>query len=310
VQSIGKQAVLFPGQGSQEKGMGRSLAESGKEFMEVWKIAERISGHALREIFWDGEEKDMADTRMLQPGLTAVNLTFWLKARPKLDPLCVAGHSLGEFAALFAAKALSLEDTLELVSIRGRLMSEAGDGNGAMAAILKLDEQAVETIVAQAAQQTGKELRIANYNTPQQFVISGHKDAVAVANELIKEAKGRAVPLAVSGAFHSPLMAPAAAELAKALRKADIRSPKIPVIFNVTAGDETDPEAVRSLMGRQMTSSVLWIKTIRHQYDRGSRTFVELGPKGVLTRMLKPILDGRDGFEGLSVASLEQVEAL
>lgn len=310
MQSIGKQAVLFPGQGSQEKGMGRALAESDKELMEVWKIAERISGHALREIFWDGEEKDMADTRVLQPGLTAVNLTFWLKARPKLDPLCVAGHSLGEFAALFASQALSLEDTLELVSIRGRLMSEAGDGSGTMAAVLKLDEQVVESIVAQAAQQTGKELRIANYNTPQQFVISGHKDAVAVANDLIKEAKGRAVPLAVSGAFHSPLMAPAAAELAKALRKADVRSPKVPVIFNVTAGEETGSEAVRDLMGRQMTSSVLWIKTIQHQYDMGARTFVELGPKGVLTRMLKPILEGRGEFEGLSVASLEQVEAL
>lgn len=309
MQFPGKQAVLFPGQGSQEKGMGRALAEADKALMDVWKVAERISGQALREIFWDGEEKDMAETRVLQPGLTAVNLTFWLKAQPRLDPLCVAGHSLGEFAALFAAQALSLEDTLELVSIRGRLMSEAGDGSGAMAAILKLDEGAVESIVSQAKEKSGQELRIANYNTPQQFVISGHKDAVAAANELVKAAKGRAVPLAVSGAFHSPLMAPAAAELAKALRKADFRAPRIPVIFNVTADAETDPEAVRELMGRQMTSSVQWIKTIGRQHDMGARTFVELGLKGVLTRMLKPILGDRE-FEGLSVASLEQVEAL
>ncbi len=309
MQFPGKQAVLFPGQGSQEKGMGRALAEADKALMDVWKIAERISGQALREIFWDGEEKDMAATRVLQPGLTAVNLTFWLKAQPRLDPLCVAGHSLGEFAALFAAQALSLEDTLELVSIRGRLMSEAGDGSGAMAAILKLDQQTVESVVAQAKEKSGRELRIANHNTPRQFVISGHKDAVDAAGELVKEAKGRAVPLAVSGAFHSPLMAPAAAELAKALRKADFRAPRIPVIFNVTADAETDPEAIRELMGRQMTSSVQWIKTIGRQHDMGARNFVELGPKGVLTRMLKPILGDRE-FEGLSVASLEQVEAL
>lgn len=289
--------------------MGRALAESGKELMDVWKAAERISGQPLREIFWDGEEQDMAETRVLQPGLTAVNLTFWLKAREKLDPLCVAGHSLGEFAALFAAQVLSLEDTLEIVSVRGRLMSEAGDGTGAMAAILKLDEGAVENIVTQAREKSGQELRIANYNTPKQFVISGHKDAVAAAGELTKEAKGRAVPLAVSGAFHSPLMAPAAAELAKALRKADFRAPKIPVIFNVTADAEADPEAVRGLIGRQMTSSVLWIKTILRQHDMGARTFVELGPKGVLTRMLGAILEGRE-FEGLSVTSLEQIEAL
>lgn len=289
--------------------MGRALAESGKELMDVWKAAERISGQPLREIFWDGEEQDMAETRVLQPGLTAVNLTFWLKAREKLDPLCVAGHSLGEFAALFAAQVLSLEDTLEIVSVRGRLMSETGDGTGAMAAILKLDEGAVENIVTQAREKSGQELRIANYNTSKQFVISGHKDAVAAAGELTKEAKGRAVPLAVSGAFHSPLMAPAAAELAKALRKADFRAPKIPVIFNVTADAEADPEAVRGLMGRQMTSSVLWIKTILRQHDMGARTFVELGPKGVLTRMLGAILEGRE-FEGLSVTSLEQIEAL
>ncbi len=309
MQFPGKQAVLFPGQGSQEKGMGRALAEADKALMDVWKTAERISGQALREIFWDGEEKDMAATRVLQPGLTAVNLTFWLKAQARLDPLCVAGHSLGEFAALFAAQALSLEDTLEIVSIRGRLMNEAGDGSGAMAAILKLDEGAVESVVAQAKEKSGRELRIANYNTPQQFVISGHKDAVGAASEMVKEAKGRAVPLAVSGAFHSPLMAPAAAELAKVLRKADFRAPRIPVIFNVTADAETDPEAVRELMGRQMTSSVQWIKTIERQHDMGARTFVELGPKGVLTRMLKPILGDRE-FEGLSVASLERIEAL
>jgi len=309
VQSPGKQAVLFPGQGSQEKGMGRELAESDKELMAVWKAAERISGQPLREIFWDGQEQDMAETRVLQPGLTAVNLTFWLKARPSLDPLCVAGHSLGEFAALFAAQVLSLEDTLELVSIRGRLMSEVGDGSGAMAAVLKLDEQTMEALVAQVVERSGQELRIANYNTPKQFVISGRKDAVAMASELAKEHKGRAVALAVSGAFHSPLMSPAAAELEKALRKVDFAKPRIPVVFNVTAATEDDPEAVRGLMARQMTSSVQWIKSIEHQYDMGARSFVELGPKGVLTRMLGAILGDRE-HQAVSAASLEQVEAL
>ena len=310
MQAENNPAVLFPGQGSQEKGMGRELAENDAELMAVWKKAEQACGQPLREIFWDGEDKDMADTRVLQPALTTVNMTYWMQAVDKLRPAFLCGHSLGEFSALFAARVLSTDDVLTLTALRGRLMSEAG-GDGAMAAVLKLDEAKVREIVEQAAAEADKELVLANLNTPVQFVISGRKDAVDAATALVKEARGRAVPLAVSGAFHSPLMTEAAAELANAMAKMDFGRPKTPVIFNVTADTTDDPEAIRAIMARQMTEGVRWIETINHAYDGGARHFVEFGPKGVLTRMVGPILKGRDDeVSTQSVASAADLAAL
>lgn len=302
-------AVIFPGQGSQEKGMGRDLAEASADCLDLWKAAEAASGLELRAIFWEGDEADMADTRALQPALTAVNLSFWLAAR--LSPAFVAGHSLGEYAALAAAGVLQAKDALALVALRGRLMAEAADG--AMAAILKLDQAAVEDIVAAARAETdaGEDaLRIANYNTPQQHVVSGTPAAVQAAGRLTKERKGRAVALAVSGAFHSPLMAPAATEFAKALEKKHFSTPRMPVVCNVSAAPETDPAAIRGLMARQMTQSVLWTQSVRRMHDDGVRRFVELGPKGVLTRMVGAILEGREPVEAVSASSLAALASL
>ncbi|BFR48156.1 ACP S-malonyltransferase [Nitratidesulfovibrio sp. HK-II] len=285
-------AILFPGQGSQEPGMGRDVADAMPEAMDLWKKAERASGLPLREIYWDGgDDKAMADTRNLQPALTVVNLSLWLRLAGRVAPACAAGHSLGEYAAAAASGALSVDRTLELVSLRGQLMAEADpDGKGAMAAVLKLALADVEDVVREAAEATGQMIRIANYNTPGQLVLSGTRDAIADAAARVKERKGRALVLPVSGAFHSPLMDEAAKELARAMRSATWARPRFAVYCNVTGRAVTDGESLHEAMTKQMTSSVQWISTVTNQWNDGVRRWVEAGPKGVLTKMVGPIL--------------------
>jgi [acyl-carrier-protein] S-malonyltransferase len=290
-----KTAILFPGQGSQEPGMGRDVAESRSEAMELWTVAERESGLPLREIYWDGEAADMADTRALQPALTVVNLSLWLAARDALTPAAAAGHSLGEFAALAAAGVIDAPDAIRAVCLRGRLMAEAGGEGHGMAAVVKLGQDAVEDIVAEAVRRTSGELRIANYNSPAQFVISGEAAPLEAAAGLVKEAKGRAIPLAVSGAFHSPLIQEAADEFAAFLSGLDWKAPAFPVFHNATALPEPDPAGITAVVQRQMTSSVLWIQTLQAMWVAGVRRFVEIGPKNVLTKLLAPNLKDMDG---------------
>ena len=304
------QSIVFPGQGSQEPGMGRDLAEHWSDAMDLWKKAERFSGLPLREIYWDGDENAMAVTRNLQPALTVVNINLWCCLAERLRPCGVAGHSLGEFSALFTAQALSLDQTLELVCLRGKLMSDATNQDGRMAAILKLEQAQVEELVAAAAKLTGQEIRIANFNTPGQFVISGHAQAVDHVCAGVKPLKGRAMVLPVSNAFHSPYMREAGMELAKYMDKLEWRDPKIPVYLNVTAKPEPSGQALKDIIKRQMTSSVLWTQTIENQYSDGMRAFIELGPKGALSRMISQILKDRDGVKTLSVSTLEQTAAL
>jgi [acyl-carrier-protein] S-malonyltransferase len=315
-------ALLFPGQGSQEQGMGRDLAEAHPEAMALWKKAEAASALPLREIYWDGDEKDMAATRSLQPALTVVNLSLWLRLASRA-PAATAGHSLGEYSALAAAGVLSPETVLDLVSLRGRLMAECDpDGQGAMAALIRLDRSQAEACVAEARARCGKDLVLANYNTPGQFVASGHKEALGLLPALAREAGGRVLPLAVSGAFHSPLMEEASRELNHALNKVgkgEWRTARFPVYSNVTARPETDASALKAALERQMTSPVYWIDTIRAQWNQGIRAFVECGPKQVLTRMIDPILRDHlppreDGeaptFTAVSAGSIADLEAL
>ena len=305
-------AVLFPGQGSQEPGMGRDVAEASKEAMELWKKAEQISGLPLRAVYWESDDAAlMADTKHLQPALTVVNVTLWQALSGKLSPACAAGHSLGEYSALAAAGSLSPESALELVSLRGKLMADADpDGKGGMAAILKLNREAVNEIAKAAAEATGEILIVANHNTPAQFVISGTKAAVEAALPLVKEKKGRAVPLPVSGAFHSPLMDTAAQELAKALNKMTWSRPRFPVYSNVTGKAVTDGESLRELATVQMSSSVLWIDTIANQWHDGIRSWVEVGPKGTLSRMVKPILDAVPVEEEVAITAVGSLEGV
>jgi len=306
-------AILFPGQGSQEPGMGRDVAETLGEAMDLWILAEKESGLPLRDIYWDGASGDMADTRALQPALTVTNLSLWMAAKTRLAPAAAAGHSLGEFAALAAGGALDGRDAIRAVCLRGRLMAEAGGEGHGMAAVVKLDQAAVEGIVEQAAADTGGELRIANYNSPGQFVISGEGEPLAAAAALVKEAKGRAIPLAVSGAFHSPLIHEAADEFAAFLAGLSWKVPAFPVYHNATALPEPDPSGILPVMQRQMTSSVLWVQTLQALWLAGVRHFVEIGPKNVLTRLLAPNLADLAGdtrWTSANAGSLEQVQDL
>lgn len=306
-------ALLFPGQGSQEPGMGREIAEANADIMALWKKAEFISGHALREIYWDGDAAAQADTRCLQPALTVVNLGVFLSLADRImaaSPLpCVAGHSLGEFSAIAAAQALPVEAVLELVSLRGRLMAEADpDGKGAMAAIVKLPLEAVEAMVAEAKGDSDDVLSIANYNSPAQFVVSGVRSLVEALAPLAKARKGRLLMLPVSGAFHSPLMAEANAELQSIMKRQSWATPKLPVFSNVTGGMLTDGDSLKDAMLSQMTSPVRWIEVIEAMWADGRRRYVELGPKNVLTKLLQANITGDSAtYEALTVGSADAV---
>ncbi len=307
-------ALLFPGQGAQEANMGRRLAEHSKDAMDLWKKAESISSLPLREIYWSNDEAAMANTRALQPALCVVNLALWQALEPRMSSVgsiaCVAGHSLGEYTALAAAKALTFPEVLELVSLRGRLMDEADpQGVGAMAAILKLGGAQVRELTEQCAEQTGGMLRIANYNTPAQYVISGTKDAVELAASKAKELKGRGLMLKVSGAFHTSMMSEAANEFVPLLRKMQWKKPIMPVYCNVNAKATFEADILRENMFPQMTSSVLWIELMQNQWTDfgGNLRFLEVGPKAVLSKMVAPCLAPLDVSE-VKVACLSDYD--
>lgn len=285
-------AIIFPGQGSQTHGMGRELAESRPEIMDLWKKAERICNEPLREIYWDSEDEAlMSNTRHLQPAVTLVNLGLWLEVRDKLTPACAAGHSLGEFSALGAARALDLDDLLSVVCLRGKLMAEADpEQNGTMYAVLRLPCEEVEKMAREASEQSGKMVKVANRNTPTQFAVSGHKDAIELLLDKVRDAKGKSVPLAVSGAFHTQMMAEASAEFAKALDKLAWNKPDFPIYCNNSGLPAQQAEELYNSVRKQMTSPVYWVDVVQNQWKSGVRRWVEFGPKGVLTRMLRPIL--------------------
>ncbi|WP_299393152.1 ACP S-malonyltransferase [uncultured Desulfovibrio sp.] len=304
-------SLLFPGQGSQTPGMGRDVAEARPEAMQLWKRAEAVSGLPLREIFWEGDDAAMSDTRALQPALTVVNLNLWRELSGRVTARAAAGHSLGEFSALAAAGVLDEESTLRIVSLRGRLMAEADpDRRGGMAALLKMTPETVAEIVAEAARETDSLLIVANYNTPGQLVASGSREAVECVCAKAKERKGRGVPLAVSGAFHSPMMEKANKELDPLLRKAVWRKPRFPVYCNVLGEAVTDGESARDMMLRQMTSSVRWIDTMRNEFRDGVRHWLELGPKPLLGKMVAPCVDAVASPEDKAALSVRFVGTL
>jgi [acyl-carrier-protein] S-malonyltransferase len=305
-------AVLFPGQGSQEKGMGRDVAERYPEAMELWKLAEVVSGSPLREIYWDGEDQAMAETRFLQPALLVTGYNLWSCASSWLRPSSFAGHSVGEYTALAAAGVLDIREAIELISLRGRLMSEAGkDQSGQMAAILKLAQAEVEEIVSRACAESGQELCVANFNSPAQLVISGAEEALDCALELCREKKGRGVRLPVSGAFHSGLMEEASRELARMMDRYDWKDAAVPVHLNVTSRPEDRAEQILATMKLQMRSPVLWTQLVEDQLGRGVQTWLEFGPKGVLTKLVRHILKETPGdWRAESVDSLEALEQL
>jgi [acyl-carrier-protein] S-malonyltransferase len=286
-----KLAFLFPGQGAQAVGMGRALAETFSEARETFATADRVLGFALSELCWNGPAEDLKKSVNTQPALLTHSIAaLKLVEAAGLSPAFVAGHSLGEYSACVAAGALSFEDALVLTRTRGRLMYEAGLARpGAMAAILGLSAADVEAACVEAA--PAGIVRAANLNAPGQVVISGEPAAVDLACERAK-AKGakRAIKLEVSGAFHSPLMEPAARGLAEALAKVVFRDARCPVISNAWAKPVQEAKEIRSALEAQLLASVRWEDSMRFLLAQGSIDgFVELGTGKVLRGLLRTL---------------------
>lgn len=307
-----KTAVLFPGQGSQYLGMGRAFIEADAEAAAIMERAEAVSGFPLRSLSFDGPLEELTRVLYLQPALTAVNLICWQQLRKRLPgwrPCFVAGHSLGEYSALHAAEALSLDDTLALVTRRGELMEREGQLHpGGMMAILGLELPLVEKLLAAGAG-TGVAV-VANHNTAQQIVLSGDSAGLAAVGERCKEQGGKCIPLNVSVANHSPLVAGAVADFAAFMAGIDFQPPKIPVFFNVSAGLERNPEQIREMMAYQIASKVRWLEIVHAMLADGVEIFLELGPKNVLSGMLKKIVPRGSAVRCLQADSPEGLDAV
>lgn len=291
---MGRIAFVFPGQGSQYVGMGRALAEAFAEARRVFEEADACLGYPLSRLCFEGPEATLNDTFYTQPAILTVSVAAWRvwTALGGPPPDMVAGHSLGEFAALVAAGALSFPDALRLVQERGRWMKWAGEQQpGAMAAVLGLEREVLEAICAEAARETGEAVVVANDNCPGQLVISGGKAGVARAGERARaQGAKRVIPLAVSIAAHSPRMAPAVAPFRKILAETPFAAPRIPVIGNVEARPlDGRPEALREELARQLTAPVRWTESVRYMVEAGVTRFVELGPKDVLSGLIRRI---------------------
>ena len=287
-----KTAVIFPGQGSQYIGMGQVFAQQVNESLALIERAEQISTFPLRRLSFDGPLDDLTRVLYLQPALTAVNLICWqqLKKRlPEFIPAFTAGHSLGEYSALHVAGVLSLDDTLSLVTKRGELMEREGSAHpGGMRAVIGLALSQVEEVLAQY---TGPGVVVvANHNTAAQIVLSGDQQGLDFASERCAALGGKVVPLKVSVANHSPLVAGAVDDFAACMTAVTFQKPAVPVLFNVTGGYENDPGAIKSVMARQIASRVRWLEIIERMAAEGVEAIVELGPKNVLTGMMKKIL--------------------
>lgn len=284
--------LLFPGQGSQHVGMGRDLAEGFPEAARVWEEADDALGFGLSDLCWNGPEAELIHTRNAQPAIFVHSAAAWAVVARRVEDRIVAaaGHSLGEFSALHAADVLTFTDALRLVRQRGELMFAAGvRRQGTMAAILGLADEVAEQ-VCRAASAGGERVVPANFNAPGQLVISGDPPAVARAISAAKEAGARrALPLNVSGAFHSPLMSEAEPELRRALDDVEFSTPSFPVISNVTAAPVDDPDEARDLLVRQLTSPVRWTESIVTLRSLGATRCLEIGPGSVLTGLVKRI---------------------
>lgn len=294
-------AALFPGQGSQEIGMGKALYEQSKAAKEVLDRAEAALP-GLQKLMWEGPDDQLKLTANQQPALLAVGYAAfqaYLGAGGS-QPRFAAGHSLGEWTAHVAAGSLSLEDGLRLVRLRGTYMQDAVPvGMGAMAAVIKMPAQTIQELTA------GIEgVEIANYNSPEQTVVSGTAGGVAQASELLKSHKARVIPLQVSAPFHSSLMKPAKDRLHADLLAVELHEPKFPVYSNVLAQPETRPALIRELLLEQITHSVRWVEILQHLQAQGTKTYLEFGSGKVLVGLIGRTLSDA---EAKSVTNLEEV---
>ena len=300
-------AFVFPGQGAQKVGMGKSLAEAFPICRETFAEADEALGEKLSALCFEGPEDRLMLTENTQPAILAMSVAVWRLAQSEgLSAQFAAGHSLGEYSAHVAAGTLSYADALRTVRRRGRYMQEAVPvGEGAMAAILGLDGEGVTRACEEVAREMGRVVSPANLNAPGQVVIAGHADAVARAGERAKALGAkRAIPLAVSAPFHCALMKPAEERLAPELRALSASDPAIPVVANVDAEPKRDAVSAVDALIRQVSSPVRWEDVVKRLVSEGVATFVEMGPGTVLAGLIKKI------DRGVTVMSIEDAGGL
>ena len=281
-------AFVFPGQGAQFVGMGKDLYENNPVAKEMFDKANEILGFNITDLMFNGTDEDLRQTKVTQPAIFLHSVILAKTMGDDFNPDMVAGHSLGEFSALVAAGALSFEDGLRLVSARAQAMQKACEKTpSTMAAVLALPDAKVEELCASVTEGV---VVPANYNCPGQIVISGSIEGVdAACAKMLEAGAKRALKLKVGGAFHSPLMEPARAELADAIAHTDFHAPKCPVYQNVNAEPQTDPETIKKNLIAQLTAPVRWTQTVQNMIDAGADTFVEVGPGAVLQGLVKKI---------------------
>jgi [acyl-carrier-protein] S-malonyltransferase len=303
----GKTAFLFPGQGSQSIGMGQDLQNSFAKVKEIFQQVDDICRKPISRLCFEGPMSDLTLTENLQPAITAVSLACLTALTDSgVSASAAAGHSLGEYAALVSAGVVSNEDALRMVHKRGALMHrEALAHPGAMAAVIGMDWAGVEEVIKEAADEGI--LSIANHNTAEQIVITGEQEPIDRAVNLVKERGKKAIPLKVSGAWHSKLMEGAVNEFRDFLEAIPFNEPRSEVLFNATAKNETDTRAMKDIMANQLISPVKWYDSMQAMLLAGVEVFVEVGPKNVLSGLLKKILP-RD--TQVRVANVEDTSSL
>ena len=285
-----KHAYIFPGQGSQFSGMGKNLYEQHAHVKSLFEQANDILGFDISNVMFTGSDEDLKKTNITQPAIFIHSIAAYMTIENAM-PDMVSGHSLGEFSALVANKTMSFEDALRLVSIRANAMQKACElSPSTMAAVLALDDEKVEMICREVAEASGEIVVAANYNCPGQLVISGTIAGIEKACEQLKAAGAkRALVLPVGGAFHSPCMEPARAELAQAIESTTFHTPICPVYQNVTASAVTDPEAIKQNLIAQLTGAVKWTQSVQQMVADGATTFTECGPGKVLQGLVVKI---------------------
>ena len=312
-----KTALVFPGQGSQEVGMGQDLAEAFPQARQLYEEADALLGFSLSTLCFEGPKEDLDDTINTQPALFVTSLAVmrvlevkgWPQSLGAAAPAMVAGHSLGELTALAAAGAMDFVAGLRLVRERGRLMKLAGQRNpGSMAAVLKMSDADVEKACKEAADETGRAVQIANYNSPGQVVISGNKEALARAIELLRERGGRRIiPLAVSIAAHSPLMTSVVEDYRAGVDATPFRMPEVPVVANISARPLLGVSEIRDELVGQLTWPVRWTASVQWMIEQGVTHIIEVGPKDVLSKLVGRI---DSSLEVKSLGDVASIEAM